>query len=66
MGGEYEVVQQGDKPIASYADGLPFEDYKDIVLFGDHTLSLYKPKSAFFVATDGVKVLSLVSRGWQR
>ena len=31
---------------------------KEITLFGDHTLSLYKPIGPFFVATDGVKILS--------
>lgn len=56
--GEYEVIQQGDKPIAGYSDGKPFTNYKDITLFGDHTVSLYKPKRPFFVATDGVKILS--------
>lgn len=56
--GEYEVIQQGDKPIVGYSDGEPFTDYKDITLFGDHTVSLYKPQSPFFVATDGVKILS--------
>ncbi|EOB3361152.1 TPA: restriction endonuclease subunit S [Enterococcus faecium] len=56
--GEYEVIQQGDKPIVGYSDGKPFTNYKDITLFGDHTVSLYKPKRPFFVATDGVKILS--------
>ncbi|MFK4857608.1 restriction endonuclease subunit S [Lactococcus petauri] len=56
--GEYEVIQQGDKPIVGHSDGEPFTDYKDVTLFGDHTVSLYKPKSPFFVATDGVKILS--------
>ncbi|MFK4972571.1 restriction endonuclease subunit S [Lactococcus garvieae] len=56
--GGYEVIQQGDKPIVGYSDGEPFTDYKDVTLFGDHTVSLYKPKSPFFVATDGVKILS--------
>ncbi len=56
--GEYEVIQQGDKPIVGYSDGEPFIDYKDITLFGDHTVSLYKPQRPFFVATDGVKILS--------
>lgn len=56
--GEYEVIQQGDKPIVGYSDGEPFTDYKDVTLFGDHTVSLYKPKRPFFVATDGVKILS--------
>ncbi|MBF7103836.1 restriction endonuclease subunit S [Pediococcus pentosaceus] len=56
--GEYEVIQQGDKPIVGYSDGEPFIDYKDITLFGDHTVSLYKSQRPFFVATDGVKILS--------
>ncbi|MCI1840884.1 MAG: restriction endonuclease subunit S [Lactococcus lactis] len=56
--GEYEVIQQGNKPIVGYSDGEPFTDYKDVTLLGDHTVSLYKPKSPFFVATDGVKILS--------
>ncbi|MGZ1075006.1 restriction endonuclease subunit S [Streptococcus thermophilus] len=56
--GKYEVIQQGDKPIVGYSDGEPFTDYKDVTLFGDHTVSLYKPKRPFFVATDGVKILS--------
>ena len=55
--GEYEIIQQGNQPIIGYANGKPCEEYKDIVVFGDHTLSLYKPKSPFFVATDGVRIL---------
>jgi len=42
--GEFEVIQQGDNPIIGYATGKAFLDYNKIVLFGDHTLSLYKPK----------------------
>ena len=38
---------------------MPFEKYEPIVLFGDHTLSLYKPKSPFLVASDGVKAYFL-------
>ncbi|AIG28416.1 restriction endonuclease subunit S [Brevibacillus laterosporus] len=56
--GNYEVIQQGDKSVVGYANGIPFENYPDVVLFGDHTLSLYKPREPFFVATDGVKILS--------
>ncbi|WIL38503.1 restriction endonuclease subunit S [Kurthia sp. YJT4] len=55
--GKYEVIQQGDKPVVGYADGEPFEDFDDVSLFGDHTVSLYKPKEPFFVATDGVKII---------
>ncbi|WP_349531194.1 restriction endonuclease subunit S [Leuconostoc mesenteroides] len=56
--GKYEVIQQGDNPIVGYSDGIPFMNYKDIILFGDHTVSLYKPNSPFFISTDGVKILS--------
>ena len=56
--GPFKVIQQGDDPISGYADGNPYKDYKDVVLFGDHTLSLYKPESPFFLATDGIKILS--------
>jgi type I restriction enzyme S subunit len=55
--GRYPVIQQGDSPIAGYADGEPFECYEQIVLFGDHTLSLYKPHSPFFISSDGIKIL---------
>ena len=53
--GRYEVIQQGDIPVVGYTNENPFEGYEDIVLFGDHTLSLYKPISPFLIATDGVK-----------
>ena len=55
--GKYKIIQQGDNPLVGYANGEPYRDYKKIVLFGDHTLSLYKPKSPFFISTDGVKLL---------
>ena len=44
QGGNFRVIQQGDDPIAGYASGTPFEDFENTVVFGDHTLSLYKPK----------------------
>ena len=53
--GRYEVIQQGDVPVIGYTNENPFEGYSDIVLFGDHTLSLYKPNSPFLAATDGIK-----------
>ena len=53
--GKVEVIQQGQVPIAGYSDIPGFENYKDVVLFGDHTLSLYKPVRPFLVASDGVK-----------
>ena len=55
--GKYEIIQQGNEPIIGYANGEPCEDFRNIVIFGDHTLSLYKPKQPFFVATDGVRIL---------
>jgi len=57
QGGDFEVIQQGDRSIIGYANGSPFELFQKVVLFGDHTLSLYKPSKPFFVATDGVKIL---------
>ncbi|KFN90592.1 type I restriction-modification system, specificity subunit S [Tetragenococcus muriaticus PMC-11-5] len=56
--GAYQVIQQGDEPVAGYADNKPFEDYNGVTLFGDHTVSLYKPVAPFLLATDGVKILS--------
>ena len=56
--GEYEVIQQGEVPIAGYADGSPCYNYENITIFGDHTLSLFKPNKPFFIASDGVKLLS--------
>lgn len=58
IGGKIEVIQQGNDPIAGYANGKPFEDYKNVTLFGDHTVSLYKARNPFFVASDGLKILS--------
>ena len=55
--GEYVIIQQGNEPIIGYANGSPCNDYKGTVIFGDHTLSLYKPNSPFFVATDGVRIV---------
>lgn len=56
--GNYLVIQQGDKPIAGFSNSNPFKDYNNITLFGDHTLSLFKPRSPFLVASDGIKILS--------
>lgn len=56
--GEYEVIQQGEIPIAGYADGIPCYNYENITIFGDHTLSLFKPNKPFFISSDGVKLLS--------
>ena len=40
--GKYEIIQQGNEPIIGFANGIPCNDYEDTVIFGDHTLSLYK------------------------
>lgn len=55
--GDFEVIQQGYDPIIGFANGSPCNDFEDVVIFGDHTLSLYKPQKPFFVATDGVRIL---------
>lgn len=55
--GTYAIIQQGNEPIVGYADGTPCEDYRDVIIFGDHTLSLYKPRAPFFVSTDGVRII---------
>ena len=55
--GKYEIIQQGNDPIIGFANGIPCNDYEDTVIFGDHTLSLYKPNGPFFVATDGVRIV---------
>lgn len=55
--GQFEIIQQGNDPIIGFANGTPCFDFDDTVIFGDHTLSLYKPRSPFFVATDGVRII---------
>ena len=52
------VVQQGDSPILGYSNAEGFEGYINVTIFGDHTVSLYKPQFPFVIATDGVKILS--------
>ena len=61
QGGKYVIVQQGNEPIVGFANGEPCEDFRNTVIFGDHTLSLYKPRGPFFVATDGVCILQGVN-----
>ncbi|MDO4453488.1 MAG: restriction endonuclease subunit S [Eubacteriales bacterium] len=61
QGGKFEIIQQGNDPIIGFANGEPCNEFRDIVIFGDHTLSLYKPKRPFFVATDGVRILQGVN-----
>ncbi|GGG35120.1 type I restriction enzyme, S subunit [Lactobacillus apis] len=51
------VIQQGEKPILGFSNKTPYKEYKKVVLFGDHTVSLYKPESPFLIATDGIKIL---------
>ncbi|MGL5041675.1 MAG: restriction endonuclease subunit S [Culicoidibacterales bacterium] len=57
VNGNYAVIQQGDAPLIGYANGKPFSKFQGVTLFGDHTVSLYKPKAPFFVSTDGIKIL---------
>lgn len=56
--GKIEIIQQGNVPIIGYANGIPCDDYENITVFGDHTVSIYKPHKPFFLATDGTKLLS--------
>ena len=53
------VIQQGNTPTIGFSDDEPFANYEDVTLFGDHTLSLYKPASPFLLATDGIKILQI-------
>lgn len=53
--GKYPVIQQGNNPIIGYTDINEFKLIPGLVLFGDHTLSLYKPQTDFSVSTDGIK-----------
>ena len=55
--GEYLVIQQGDIPVAGKSNNTPYLDYKNVILFGDHTLSLYKPNNPFLLSTDGIKII---------
>lgn len=65
--GIYPIIQQGENPIAGYTDSMPFMNYEDVVLFGDHTLSIYRPRIPFLISTDGIKILrtnDIVSRDY--
>lgn len=53
--GKYNILQQGDDPNFGFSNMIPYKNYEKVILFGDHTLSIYKPKSPFLVSTDGVK-----------
>lgn len=54
------VLQQGDHPIVGYTSDYDsfYSDYSNVLLFGDHTLSLYMPKKEFVLATDGMKIIT--------
>ena len=56
--GSFPIIQQGETPILGYGNKKPYYNYNSVIIFGDHTLSLYKPQVPFLVATDGVKMLS--------
>ena len=55
--GKYDVIQQGSNSYIGFSDETPFKNYKDVIIFGDHTLSLMMPKNPFLLATDGLKVI---------
>lgn len=55
--GTYKVIQQGDIPIAGYSNEEPYKDFSNVILFGDHTLSLFKPYEPFLLSTDGIKIM---------
>lgn len=55
--GLYPIIQQGDNPIVGYSNSSPFNEYEDVVLYGDHTTSVYKPLTPFLLSTDGLKML---------
>lgn len=55
--GTYKVIQQGDIPIAGYSNEEPYKDFSNVILFGDHTLSLFKPYEPFLLSTDGIKII---------
>ncbi|MFV8418168.1 restriction endonuclease subunit S [Mycoplasma sp. VS299A] len=57
IGGIFPVIQQGNVPISGFANGSPFMNYKNVMIFGDHTLSIYKSNTPFFLASDGVRIL---------
>lgn len=57
--GKYPIIQQGDNPILGYANGDPIKEYHNIVVFGDHTVSVFKPKTPFFAATDGIRIFNI-------
>ena len=56
--GVYPVIQQGENPIIGYTNSIPFKDYMKVIIFGDHTLSVYRPNAPFLISTDGLKILT--------
>ncbi|MCV3754370.1 hypothetical protein OF365_03200, partial [Ureaplasma zalophigenitalium] len=56
----YPIYQQGDSPIYGYSLSSNFINYSEkTILFGDHTFSIIRPKTNYFIANDGVKILSV-------
>ena len=55
--GNNPVIQQGDIPIVGFSDNKPFNNFSNVILFGDHTLSLFKPETPFLFSSDGIKIL---------
>lgn len=55
--GKHPIIQQGEDPIYGFSNDTAYENFNNVLLFGDHTLSLYKPKKPFLLSSDGVKIL---------
>lgn len=55
--GKYPIIQQGDEPIYGFSNVSAYTNFNNVLLFGDHTLSLYKPIKPFLLSSDGVKIL---------
>ncbi|MGF0040289.1 restriction endonuclease subunit S [Peptoniphilaceae bacterium SGI.131] len=55
--GKHPIIQQGDEPIYGFSNVSAYDNFNNVLLFGDHTLSLYKPVKPFLLSSDGVKIL---------
>ncbi|QRN49114.1 restriction endonuclease subunit S [Macrococcoides bohemicum] len=58
--GKYEVIDQGKNEIAGYSDRNDklFFDFKDLIIFGDHTTIIKYRDTPFIIGGDGVKLLT--------
>lgn len=55
--GKYSIIQQGNEPLYGFTNISPYDEFENVILFGDHTLSLYKPQKPFLLSSDGIKIL---------